>query len=141
MKLSICKTNMPTLAEEKLCMNRYNVTRVMSRLAKTVIAMMASISIPACAFKTLEYMFHTANFDTTQAITMVFDGSVGLILYTARFITLTIGILTIIKFLKTGDNKQLGKDILAITVSYFFMNISKYIVYVLPVIVSRFYGL
>lgn len=136
MKLSYCKFNTPSLKEEVFKMNRFNVALTMRRLVVTMAALFIGMTIPAMVFKACDYMLVSYRGayvgDFTGGVTAAFTTSSLLILGVAKWVALFMIILSIFKFIQSGDLKRFGKDMASIAFGYVLIECARFMPFAVP---------
>ena len=136
MKLSYCRFNMPTLREEVLSMNKFNITLTMRKLVATMGLMFTGMTIPAIIFKSCDYMLTSyvgnRTGDFTGGVMSTFKASSLLMVSIAKYMAIFLVIMAAFKLITTGDLKSFGKDIASIFIGYVVIELSSFIPFVIP---------
>lgn len=135
MKLSFIKMDQPSLNKQVMQMNTWNLCVQIKKLVKTMCTLLAGITIPAVVFKSMDYMLTSCidgrAADYTGGITQTLSQSSMFVLSISKWIIILMGIVALFKFIKTGDNKSLWREMLHLVVGWIMICI----LHLLPVYV------
>lgn len=135
MKLSFIKMNQPSLNEQVMQMNQWNLCLQIKKLVKTMCTLLAGITIPAAVFKSMDYMLTSCIdgriSDFTGGIEQTISQSSMFVLCISRWMIILMGIVALFKFIKIGDNKSLWREMLHLVVGWIMICI----LHLLPVYV------
>lgn len=144
MKLSYVASSTVSLAQETLSMQWFNTKRAMTKLLKTITAIMVGISIPSVVFQVVDKLFN-AGFLSNDAVRnavrvfteyQVTELSVAFV-YEISYVLSTFCMLaTVFKFLRSEDYKQFGKDIVYLVAGFALITLTKLIPVALPILLG-----
>lgn len=141
MKLSYCRFNMPTLREEVLSMNKFNITLTMRKLVATMGLMFTGMTIPVVVLRAcesiLKYSIDGKIYEFSEVIPEILKLSTLFLTVLTKYVVMFLIIIAIFKSIKNNDIKEFGKEAVVILVGYTLIQLFKFIPSVVPNIMSH----